>query len=103
MGKKVYVISESNQVTPGYDFSIDVVEWVFTSRKKAIEQMSRLSSMIEVGEWWKDANGNRLPGKVLADESYIGFKGVRRDMLVQMPNGMKVVYRLSEIEVNSGF
>lgn len=103
MGQKVYVISESNQVTPGYDFTIDVVKWVFTSRRKAIEQMSRLSSMIEVGEWWKDENGNRLPSKVLADELYIGFMGARRDILAEMPNGKKVVYRLSEIEANSGF
>lgn len=98
--KKVYIITETSQSNHNYEFTISDIRWVFTSAKKANEQMSRLSSMIQEGIWWRGADFSKLPSKVLHDQTTIGFRGIIRDILAETPNGRRVTFRLQEVETS---
>lgn len=102
--KKVYVITCTMQASRLCEFTLSVVEWVFTSKRTANKQLDIIKDKIEHGGWWSDADGNPKYGKVLSDTNMQdnNFMGVLRDVVIESPNGNHEVFRLQERELNSG-
>lgn len=101
--KKVYVITCTTQASRMCEFTLSVVEWVFTSKKMANKQLDIVKDKIENGGWWSDANNYKLCGKVLSDTNLEdNYLGVLRDVMIESPNGIHEVFRLQERELNSG-
>lgn len=101
--KKVYIITCTTQVSRLCEFTLSVVEWVFTSKRTANKQLDIIKDKIENGGWWSDADGNPKYGKVLSDTNIKdNYMGVLRDVMIESPNGIHEVFRLQERELNSG-
>ena len=101
--KKVYIITCTTQASREYEFTLSLVEWVFTSKKVAHKQLDIIKDKIENGGWWSDCDGNKLCGKVLSDTRIENnFQGIVRDVLIESPNGIREVFRLQERDLNSG-
>jgi hypothetical protein len=101
--RKVYVITCTTQASRLCEFTLSVVEWVFTSKKVANKQLDIIKDKIENGGWWSDCNGKPLLGKVLRDTNMEkNYMGVLRDVFIETPNGIHEVFRLQERELNSG-
>lgn len=101
--KKVYVITCTTQASRICEFTLSIVEWVFTSKKVANKQLDIIKDRIENGGWWTDANNYKLCGKVLGDTNLEdNYLGVLRDVMIESPNGIHEVFRLQERELNSG-
>jgi hypothetical protein len=101
--KKVYIITCTTQASRLCEFTLSVVEWVFTSKKVANKQLDIIKDKIENGGWWSDCNGKPLLGKVLRDTNMEkNYMGVLRDVFIETPNGIHEVFRLQERELNSG-
>lgn len=100
--KKVYIITCTTQASRVCEFTLSEVKWVFTSKRTANKQLDIIKDKIENGGWWSDADGNALTGKVIRDVAGGYGGGVLRDMLVEIPNGLREIYRLQERDLNSG-
>lgn len=102
--KKVYIITCTTAASRVFEFTLSIVEWVFTSKKVANKQLDIIKDKIENGGWWSDSDGKPLLGKVLSDTNMQdnNFMGVLRDVVIESPNGIREVYRLQERELNSG-
>lgn len=101
--KKVYIITMTMQASRVHEFSLSDIVLVLTSKAKANKQLDIIKDKIENGDWWSDANGNKLCGKVLSDTIMEdNFMGILRDIMIETPNGIKEVFRLQEKELNSG-
>ena len=101
---KIYVITETSQASPNFEFTIGFVKFAFTSWKKADMQMNVIRNKVESGKWWWDANGdNVLKGKIVSDEVFSMNDEVCRDLVVESPNGWKTLYRMTPIRANEGY
>lgn len=102
--RKVYIITCTTQASRLCEFTLSVVEWVFTSKKIANKQLDIIKNKIENGGWWSDSDGNPKYGKVLSDTNMgdKNYMGVLRDVVIESPNGIREVFRLQERELNSG-
>lgn len=96
--KKVYIITCTTQASSLCEFTLSVVEWVFTSKKLANKQLDIIKDKIENGGWWSYADGNPKYGKVLSDTNMQDKNnmGVLRDVMIESPNGIHEVFRLQE-------
>lgn len=101
--RKVYIITCTTAESRVCEFTLSIVEWVFTSKKVANKQLDIIKDKIENGGWWSDCDGKPLLGKVLSDTNMKdNFMGVLRDVMIESPNGIHEVFRLQERELNSG-
>lgn len=100
--RKVYIITCTTAASRVCEFTLSIVEWVFTSKRTANKQLDIIKDKIENGGWWSDADGNALTGKVIRDVAGGYGGGILRDMLIETPNGLREIYRLQERELNSG-
>lgn len=101
--KKVYIITCTTAASRVCEFTLSLVEWVFTSKKMANKQLDIIKDKIENGGWWSDSDGKPLLGKVLSDTIVEhNYCGVLRDVMLESPNGIHEVFRLQERELNSG-
>ena len=102
--RKVYIITCTTQASRSCEFTLSVVEWVFTSKKVANKQLDIIKDKIENGGWWSDSDGNPKYGKVLSDTNTgdNNFMCVLRDVMIESPNGIHEVFRLQERQLNSG-
>lgn len=102
--KKVYIITCTTAASRVHEFTLSVVEWVFTSKRTANKQLDIIKDKIENGGWWSEADGTPLYGKILSDTNMEdnNFMGVLRDVMIESPRGNHEVFRLQERELNSG-
>lgn len=102
--KKVYIITCTTAASRVCEFTLSIVEWVFTSKRVANKQLDIIKDKIENGGWWSDCDGKQLLGKVLSDTNMQdnNFMGVLRDVMIESPIGNHEVFRLQERELNSG-
>ena len=102
--KKVYIITCTTAASRVCEFTLSVVEWVFTSKRTANKQLDIIKDKIENGGWWSEADGTPLYGKILSDTNMEdnNFMGVLRDVMIESPRGNYEVFRLQERELNSG-
>lgn len=102
--RKVYIITCTTEASKLHEFTLGRVEFVFTSKVKANKQLDIIMDKIENGGWWSDSECKPLLGRILKDSKYDKcVLGVVRDVLIETPNGLKEVFRLSVQELNSGF
>lgn len=102
--RKVYIITCTTQASSVCEFTMSILEWVFTNKKVAHKQLDIIKDRIENGGWWSDCDGNKLCGKVLSDTNMQdnNYMGVLRDVMIESPSGIHEVFRLQERELNSG-
>jgi hypothetical protein len=102
--KKVYVITCTLEANKNLEFTLSDVKYVFSSEKKANKQLDVIKKAVIEGKWWSDSNGNPLYGKILSDQYFVNRHGSHmRDVVVELPNGLKEIYRISQLDLNSGF
>lgn len=102
--QKIYMISENFPASWEGHFNMSKIMFVFTSKKKAIEQIRIIKQRITEGGWWSDKNGNVLTGEIISDESTEDRWSYQRDLIFISPNGQKCLYRLEMFDkVNSGY
>jgi hypothetical protein len=102
---KVYVITETGEASRHFKFTISDVRFAFTSKKKAMQQMDIIIRKMEQGEWWLNADGTSALGKVMKDfttAKEIYNKNIR-EVLIEAPNGFQSIWRITELEANSGY
>lgn len=100
---KVYVITETTEASRMHEFTLSMVRFAFTSKKKANEQLDIIARKVENGGWWSEADGTPLYGNVIALAEEIVLGNYQRDLLVESPNGLKILWRVNAIEANEGF
>lgn len=104
--KKIYVIVEAmicTNFTVGM-YNISDVSFVFTSKKKAHEQLDAIKEKVENGGWWMNSKGEKVIGKVLKDSGEYGRgETIYRDVEVQHPQGCRAIWRMKSVYVNSGY
>lgn len=91
--KKIYVISESHQTNPAYEWNISICMRAFTTWKRAEIYLNDLIHQYEKGGY-----------KVLRDEIYTTEKGYQRDVVFEAPSlggtAWKFLYRIETLKVN---
>lgn len=87
--KKIYVISETHQTNPSYEWNISIGKRAFTTWKRAEVFLNELIQRYEKGGY-----------KVLRDEIYITESGYARDVILQSKSGWKFLYRIETLIVN---
>lgn len=104
--KKIYVIVEAmicTNFTAG-KYNISDVSFVFTSKKKAHEQLDVIKDKVENGGWWMDHKGENVIGKVLKDSGeYDMGETIYRDVEIQHPSGNRAIWRMKSVYVNCGY
>lgn len=104
--KKIYVIVEAmlcTSFTVGM-YNISDVSFVFTSKKKAHEQLDAIKERVENGGWWMNHKGENVIGKVLKDSGeYDMGETIYRDIEIQHPSGNRAIWRMKSVYVNSGY
>lgn len=102
--KKVYVITCTVEANKILEFTLSDVMFAFSSKKKANKQLDVIKKAVIEGTWWSDGNGNPLYGKILSDQSFTShYNSHMRDVMIESPNGLKEIYRISQLDLNSGF
>lgn len=102
--KKVYVITCTLEANKNLEFTLSNVKFVFSNEKKANKQLDVIKKLVIEGKWWSDSNGNPLYGKILSDRYFTSYYGAHmRDLMIELPNGLKEIYRISQLDLNSGF
>lgn len=93
---KIYVITEMQSITWS-------IMCAFTSRKKADMQMNVIRNKICNGEWWNNANGEVSKGKIISEKLFSSNGDICRELCVETPKGLKIVYRMTPIPANCGY
>lgn len=102
--KKVYVITCSTEVNKNFSFSLSEVLYVFSSERKANKQLDVIKRAVIEGKWWSDKSGKPLFGKILHEQYFFSRTNYKeRSVMIEMPNGLKEIYRISQLDLNSGF
>lgn len=97
--RKVYLIVVEQRM-PQFGVipqSLGIVEFAFTSKAKANEQMNVIHRMIESGEWY--SSGSYIIEYDSVDDS-LAFK---RTIKINHSNGTYTFYTLQEVVLNSGY
>lgn len=91
--KKIFVVSESYQTNPSYEWNISIGKRAFTTWKRAEIYLNELIHSYEKGGY-----------KVLRDEIYITEEGYQRDVVFETPSlggaSWKFLYRIERLKVN---
>jgi hypothetical protein len=101
--KKVYVITCMIEASNIREFTLSDVLFVFTSEKKANTQLNIIKKEAVNGKWWSDECGKPLYGRVLSDHYIERNEKYLRDVIIENPNGIKELYRITKLELNSGY
>ena len=97
--RKIYLIVVEQRM-PQFEVrlqSLGRVEFAFTSKAKANEQMDVIHRMVESGEWY--TRENHIIEYDLVDDS-LTFK---RTIRINHSNGTYTMYTLQEVVLNSGY
>lgn len=106
--KYVYTIV-SQQFMPQFEVRLqDVgnVEFVFTSKQKAIAQMFKIKELIDSGEWYMKSPNRPVEDKVEYYNSYALTDACRQTMMdikVTHSNDTYTIYSLQRCELNAGY
>lgn len=102
--KKVYVISFTMEANKMLEFTLSDIQFVFSSEKRANKQLNIIKKSVVDGKWWSDKNGEPLYGRILSDQYFVKNNGsYMRDVMVETPDGTKAIYRVTQVELNSGY
>lgn len=101
--KKAYVLTETTQAKHLCEFTLGVVGFVFTSKKKAHLQMDKIADLVTNGGWWSNVDGKPMLGKVIRDVSGDYLGNILREMLIETPNGLHEIWRMTEVELNLSY
>lgn len=102
--KKVYVITYTTEVNKNMGFSISDVLYAFSSEKKANKQLDIIMKLVIEGKWWSDKLGRPLHGKILSEQYCTNRHGYNmRYVMIKSPNGLTEIYKISRLDLNSGF
>lgn len=106
--KYVYTIIHQ-QFMPQFEVRLqDVgnVEFVFTSKQKAIEQMFKIKELIDSGEWYMESPTDPVEHKIEYYNTYVLTDACRQNMIdlkVTHSNGTYTIYSLIRCELNAGY
>lgn len=103
---KTYIILWAQKNSIQGMFNVSEVQFVFTSKKAAEQQMDKIKDRIANGCWWIDSNGNPMLGKILSDDVITNCfcYEYQRDLVYETPTGQTNLYRLVCFkEVNERF
>ncbi len=104
MNKKVYMIlSEQYMPNLEYHSPYGLVEYVFSSRNKAIKQMRDICRMINSGEYYVESSNKQTHVADCPIHSSDNFRGIIMTMKVFHSNGTFTIYTLQEKELNQGY
>lgn len=91
--KKIYVISETHQTNPSYEWNISIGKRAFTTWKRAEVCLNELIQRYEKGGY-----------KVLRDDIYTTENGYQRDVVFEAPSlgetSWKFLYRIETLKEN---
>ena len=88
-----YMPNIPNHAPVGY------VEFSFSSKKRANNQMDKLVELINQGKWWIEGE-HTIEKDYTYDNNMLGFI---RFIRVQHSNGMYSIYKLQKVELNHGY
>ena len=97
--RKVYLIVREQRM-PQFEVRLQelgTVEFAFTSKAKANEQMDVIHRMVESGEWYSCEN-HTIEYDLVNDGSTF-----QRTIRINHSNGTYTMYTLQEIVLNSGY
>ena len=106
--KYVYVII-SQQFMPQFEVrlqSVGTTDFAFTSKQKAIAQMTKIKELIDSGEWYMESPNGPVEHKVEYYNEYAltdAYRQTMIDMKVTNSNGTYTIFSLKRCVLNAGY